>query len=127
MPEITITVTDEVAARLAALADPGSGHAGIAGVVAQVVDHVQQGVYRAGAWERGVVRAMFGDDWLERLAPDDRPEMLSGDGHIIFDRPADDRGGGGGGDLSCHLRGLRCGEPAPGADLPRRGAGRHPP
>ena len=60
------------AARLAVLADPGSGHAGIAGVVAQVVDHVQQGVYRSRAWERGVVRAMFGNDWLERLAPDDR-------------------------------------------------------
>ena len=84
MPDITITVSDEVAARLAVLAAP-AGTA--ADVVALLADHAQQGVYRPGAWEREWICQAFGYDWLERLEPDTRPEMLSGDGRVIVDRP----------------------------------------
>jgi hypothetical protein len=87
MPEITITVPDEVAARLAVLAAP-AGTA--ADVLALLADHAQQGVYRPGSWERGWTCSVFGEDWLERLEPDTRPDMLSGDGRVIFDRPRED-------------------------------------
>lgn len=96
MPDITITVTDEVAARLAALIDPDgdppvTGAATVADVVSVLVDHAQQGVYRPGAWERDWLCSAFGYDWPGRLVPDTRPEMLSGDGRVIFERPATDR------------------------------------
>jgi len=84
MTEITITVTDEVAGRLAVLGEPGVTAAEVAAVL---IDHAQQGVYRPGAWERAWVCQAFGEDWLYRLEPDTRPEMLSGDGRVIFDRP----------------------------------------
>lgn len=87
MPDITITVTDEVAARLAVLGAAGESGATAAEVVAVLIDHAQQGVYRAGAWERGWLIQAFGDEWLSRLEPDTRPEMLSGDGRVIFERP----------------------------------------
>ena len=83
MTDITITVTDETAARLAVLA-PGRAPAEI---VAMLVDHAQQGVYRPGAWEREWVCRAFGYDWTARLEPDTRPDMLSGDGRVIFERP----------------------------------------
>jgi hypothetical protein len=93
MPEITITVTDEVAERLAVLADPsGIGVPDPAQVIYQLTDHAQQGVYRPGAWEREWVCQAFGYDWTERLVPDTRPEMLSGDGRVIFERPAREGG-----------------------------------
>lgn len=85
MPEITIRISDETAARLAAL----GGIATVEEVVAVLVDHAQQGVYRPGAWERGWICQAFGEAWLGRLEPDTRPEMLSGDGRVIFDRPRD--------------------------------------
>ena len=85
--DITITVTDEVAARLAVLGGAGESGATAAEVVAVLVDHAQQGVYRPGAWEREWVCEAFGHDWINRLEPDTRPEMLSGDGRVIFDRP----------------------------------------
>ena len=84
MTEITIIVSDEVAARLAVLHAPSPN---LVGIVAELVDHAQQGVYRPGAWEREWVCQAFGYDWLRRLEPDARPEMLSGDGRVIFDRP----------------------------------------
>ena len=88
MTEITITVSDEVAARLAVLGGSGQSGATAAEVVAVLVDHAQQGVYRPGAWEREWLCQAFGYDWTARLVPDTRPEMLSGDGRVIFERPA---------------------------------------
>lgn len=91
--EITIVVPDEVVARLAVLTDPallaeGATVADAArDAVAVLVDHAQQGVYRFGSWEHAWVLQAFGDAWLERMEPDDRPEMLSSDGRIIFQRP----------------------------------------
>ena len=96
MPEITVTVTDEVAARLAVLTDPSLLTAGataadaVRDAVAVLIDHAQQGVYRPGAFERDWLCQVFGDEWLTRLVPDTRPGMLSGDGRVIFDRPAEE-------------------------------------
>jgi hypothetical protein len=96
VPEITVTVTDEVAARLAALTDPSLLERGAAvtaaarDAVAVLIDHAQQGVYRPGSWERSWLMSVFGDEWLSRLVPDTRPGMLSGDGRVIFDRPRED-------------------------------------
>jgi hypothetical protein len=67
MPEITITVTDEVAERLAVLADPsGAGVPDPAGVIYELIDHAQQGVSRPGSWEYGWVCQAFGEDWAAR-------------------------------------------------------------
>jgi len=97
MTEIIMRVPDEVAERLAVLCDPTWECATIADVIEKLVDHAQQGVYRPGAWEREWVCQAFGCDWTARLIPDTRPEMLSGDGRVIFERPADGGGSGGGG------------------------------
>jgi hypothetical protein len=59
-------------------------------VIYELIDHAQQGIFRPGAWERSWLCQVFGEDWLERLEPDTRPEMLSGDGRVIFDRPRED-------------------------------------
>lgn len=91
--EITITVTDEVAGRLAVLTDPSLLEPGATvadaarDAVAVLIDHAQQAVYRPGSWERSWVEQIFGDGWTERLVPDTRPEMLAGDGRVIFQRP----------------------------------------
>ena len=95
MPEITITVPGEVAERLTVLCDPTWECATIADVTEKLLDHAQQGVYRPGAWEREWLCQAFGYDWTARLVPDTRPETLSGDGRVIFDRPAGDGGGDG--------------------------------
>jgi hypothetical protein len=93
MPEITVTVSDEVAAQLAVLTDPSmlTSTATVADAardaVAVLIDHAQQGIYRPGSWERPWLQQVFGDDFERRLVPDTRPEMLSGDGRVIFDRP----------------------------------------
>lgn len=102
MPDITITVSDEVAERLAVLTDPSLLEPGATvtdaarDAIAVLIDHAQQGVYRPGAWERSWLMQAFGDDWLKHLEPDTRPEMLSGDGRVIFDRPRRGEEGSGG-------------------------------
>jgi hypothetical protein len=35
----------------------------VEGIVAELIDHAQQGVYRPGAWERGWLEQAFGFDW----------------------------------------------------------------
>jgi hypothetical protein len=40
-------------------------------VVAALIDHASQGVYRPGAWEREWVIQAFGVEFLERLVPGD--------------------------------------------------------
>jgi len=79
------------AERLSALIDPDQGLPDLAAVIAEILDHVQQGVYRPGAWEREWLCQALGYDWLARVEPDDRPERMPG-GRVIFDRPrrADD-------------------------------------
>lgn len=81
---VTIYLLPEHIARLTAIADPASG---LHGVLYELIDHAQQGVYRPGSWERGWLCQVFGEDWLQRLEPDDDPASLSADGRVIFDRP----------------------------------------
>jgi hypothetical protein len=92
MTTVTVHIPDEVAERLAVLTRPEWECATIADVVEKLIDHAQQGVYRPGANEREWLCQVFGYEWLERLEPDTRPEMLSGDGRVIFDRPREDNG-----------------------------------
>lgn len=81
MTEITITITDEVAARLAVLTDPSLLTAGAtiaaaaSDAVAVLIDHAQVGVTRPGSWERGWICQVFGDEWTARLEPD--PDVWS--------------------------------------------------
>lgn len=86
MPDITITITDEAAERLAVLVDPAWGSRSVADVVAQLADHAQQGVMRPGSWERLWVISAFGTEWTLRMEPD--TDGLSGDGRVVFERPA---------------------------------------
>ena len=85
--EVTVRLSVEHARRLAVLAGEGYGVAGVAGVLATLADHAQQGVYRPGAWERDWVTQAFGDQWLTRVEPD--LDDVSADGRVIFDRPRD--------------------------------------
>ena len=57
----------------------------VEGVVMELVDHAQQGVYRPGAWERDWLRQAFGDEWTAYLMPGD-PYGRAGCEHI-FERP----------------------------------------
>ena len=47
MPDITVHIPDEIAERLAVLTHPGWECATIADVIEKLIDHAQQGVYRA--------------------------------------------------------------------------------
>jgi hypothetical protein len=88
-PEPTVSVTLELSQRVADLLTvltigdyaPGDLH----GVLMELIDHAQQGVYRPGAWERSWLTQAFGDDWLDGLEPD--TENTAGDGRVVFQRP----------------------------------------
>ncbi|SRR6266511_1638084 len=54
-------------------------------VIAKLINHAQQGVYRPGAWERMWLTQAFGDDWTEKLVPGD-PYGQSGV-ESIFQKP----------------------------------------
>lgn len=87
---VPVPIPAHYARRLSALVDPDAGLPDLQAVIFELIDHAQQGVYRPGAWEREWLCQAFGYDWLERLEPDTRPDMLSGDGRVIFDRPRED-------------------------------------
>lgn len=64
-------------------ADDGA-HPTIADVIVQLIDHVQQGIYRPGSWERGWLEQIFPCDWQQHLEPGDpygRPDSP------MFQRP----------------------------------------
>lgn len=68
---ITLTFTQTVAERLAALADPSLGtRMGAEHALYRLADHAQQAVYRSGAWEREWICQALGYDWLANLEPD---------------------------------------------------------
>lgn len=73
---------DDTHARLLAVLDEGGN---LKAVLAQLIDHAQQGVYRPGAWEREWLTQVFGDEWQNRLEPGD-PYGREGCGHC-FERP----------------------------------------
>jgi len=57
----------------------------VKGVIDELIDHAQQGVYRPGAWERMWLEQAFGNDWIEGLEsgdPHGRPNC-----EAIFQRP----------------------------------------
>jgi hypothetical protein len=39
----------------------------VAAVIHELIDHVQQGIYRPGAWERRWVIQAFGDEFIQHL------------------------------------------------------------
>ena len=88
-PEPTVTVTLELSQRVADLLTvltvgkyaPDDLH----GVITELIDHAQQGVYRPGAWERPWLERAFGDEWHDGLEPD--TDRKTGDGRVVFDRP----------------------------------------
>ena len=82
---ITVDVDDRVYALLEVLTYGESTADSVEGVVFELIDHAQQGVYRPGAWERDWLRQAFGDDWTAYLEPGD-PYGRSGCEHI-FRRP----------------------------------------
>jgi hypothetical protein len=92
-PEVTepgVSITLELPKRIADLLSvltigeyaPGD----LRGVLMELIDHAQQGIYRPGAWERGWLEQAFGTEWQSGLEPD--TEQTAGDGRIIFQRPA---------------------------------------
>lgn len=69
--KITINVDDSVYALLEVLTHGAYAPDSVEGVILQLIDHAQQGVYRPGAWERDWLRQAFGDDWTAYLEPGD--------------------------------------------------------
>ena len=88
-PEPTVTVTLELSQRVAGLLTVLTRGAyapeDLRGVLMQLIDHAQQGVYRPGAWERGWLEQAFGHDWQAGLEPD--TDDTAADGRVIFERP----------------------------------------
>lgn len=80
---ITVEVSDTVYNLLEVLARDHVGFS-VEGIVSELIDHAQQGVYRPGAWERDWLIQAFGDEWIKHLEVGDpygRPN-----GHM-FNRP----------------------------------------
>jgi hypothetical protein len=85
MKTLTIQIDDTIYALLEVLTRGECAPASVEEIVARLIDHAQQGVYRPGAWERDWLRQVFGDDWTEYLEPGD-PHGRAGCEHI-FQRP----------------------------------------
>jgi hypothetical protein len=68
---MTIDVDDAVYALLEVLTHGADAPDSVEGVICQLIDHAEQGVYRPGAWERDWLRQAFGDDWTGYLEPGD--------------------------------------------------------
>jgi hypothetical protein len=73
---IQLNIPASVAKRLAVLIDHDEGLPDLAAVIGRLLDHVQQGVYRPGSWERGWLEQARGDSWQERLESDPDAPML---------------------------------------------------
>ncbi len=78
--KIELEIDDTHARLLAVLADDGD----VKAVLAQLIDHAQQGVYRPGAWEREWLSQAFGEEWQSRLEPGD---PYGREGGWQFERP----------------------------------------
>lgn len=79
-PDVTVNlrISRWMVDRLEVLASE-DGYPDLAAVIMAVLDHVQQGVYRPGAWEREWLMQALGAGWLSRVEPD--PDVP------VFDRP----------------------------------------
>jgi hypothetical protein len=82
---ITIELNDAIYGLLEVLTYGEYGPDSVKGVVMELIDHAQQGVYRPGAWERDWLRQAFGDDWTAYLEPGDPHGRSSCE--PIFQRP----------------------------------------
>ncbi|HEY6493283.1 MAG TPA: hypothetical protein VIZ43_08425 [Trebonia sp.] len=82
---ITLELSQRVADLLTVLTVGEYAPDDLEGVLMELIDHAQQGVYRPGAWERGWLEHAFGDEWQEGLEPD--TDNVAGDGRVIFQRP----------------------------------------
>jgi hypothetical protein len=81
---ITLELDDTVYALLEVLTRGSAPADSVEGVIMQLVDHAQQGVYRPGAWERDWLCQAFGDEWIENMETGDpygRPDSP------MFQRP----------------------------------------
>lgn len=78
MPKITVEVSAVTMRLLRTLGTPKD-------VVAQLIDHAAQGVYRPGAWERQWLEQAFGDGFQQHLEPGD--PFNRADGAQFFQRP----------------------------------------
>jgi hypothetical protein len=88
MQTITVEVSDTVYRLLEVLTHADGTDAPritVQDVVARLIDHVQQGIYRPGAWERDWLCQAFGHEWLEQLVPGD-PYGRAGC-EALFQRP----------------------------------------
>lgn len=67
---VTVPLHPRVADLLSVLIGPDAGIDDLQGVLLEIVDHVQQGIYRPGSRERGWLEQALGSDWQARLEPD---------------------------------------------------------
>ena len=85
MKTITLEIGDTLYALLEVLTRGESApQRTVEGVIYELIDHAQQGVYRPGAWERDWLCRVFGDDWTRHMEPGDpygRPDSP------MFERP----------------------------------------
>lgn len=72
---VTVTIPKEWARNLEVLIGDQYGPDDLPGVLAELADHAQQGVYRPGAWERRWLEQAFGYDWEDRTEPDPEAPM----------------------------------------------------
>jgi hypothetical protein len=86
--KITVEVSTVVYELLEALTKGESAPESVEGVVLDLIDHAQQGVYRPGAWERGWLTQAFGYDWIEHLEPGDPYGRDDERSAALFQRPA---------------------------------------
>jgi len=82
--KITVTIGEREEKLLGVLVNETEGMPAIESVIERLLDHVQQAIYRPGAWERRWLLQCIGDYWLANVEPD--PESMT-DGRMIFDRP----------------------------------------
>ena len=85
MKTVTVEIDETAYALLQVLTRGESGPDSVEGVLLELADHAQQGVYRPGAWERGWLMQAFGDGWTAYLEPGDPSGRSNGD--AIFQRP----------------------------------------
>lgn len=62
---LDISLPDEMWARVDRFAR-SADYATVSDLVAELLDHVQQGVYRSGAWEREWLIQCFGEEAVQR-------------------------------------------------------------
>lgn len=68
--QVTVELSPSTVEMLSVLRHPGEAPMSVESVLATLADHADQGVYRPGAWERGWLAQVFGDEWVGDLEQD---------------------------------------------------------